>query len=113
VFVQTSDTEESPYSLLEAMASGTPVVATAVGGTLAAVRDGIDGLLVARGDASAVARAIEETLGSPAAAASRAASARERVIAERSLRAREELLAERYRAVLDGRPRLAAPLTLI
>jgi glycosyltransferase involved in cell wall biosynthesis len=113
VFVQTSDTEESPYSLLEAMASGTPVVATAVGETPAAVRDGIDGLLVARGDARALARAIEETLGSPAPAAIRASSARERVMAERSLRAREEHLAEHYRAVLDGRPRLAAPPTLI
>jgi glycosyltransferase involved in cell wall biosynthesis len=113
VFVQTSDTEESPYSLLEAIASGTPVVATAVGGTPAAVRDRVDGLLVAPGDARALARAIEETLASPAAAAGRAASARARVTAERSLRAREEHLAEHYRVVLDGRPRLAAPPTVI
>ncbi len=113
VFVQASDSEGSPYSLLEAMASGTPVVATAVGGTPTLVRDGLDGLLVGPGDAGALARAIEETLRSPDAAALRAESARTRVVGERALRAREERVAGHYRRLLDGRPRLASPHTVI
>ena len=109
VFVQASDSEGSPYSLLEAMASGIPVVATAVGGTPALVRDGVDGLLVEPSDARALARAIEETLRSPAEAARRAEAARARVSAERSLRGRQERMARHYRRLLDGHPRLASP----
>ncbi len=120
VFVQASDSEGSPYSLLEAMATGTPVIATAVGGMPELVRDGVDGLLIEPGDARALASAIEETLGSPEAAARRAASARARVCAERSLRAREERMAEHYRRLLEARgwragnaAYLASPRTMI
>jgi glycosyltransferase involved in cell wall biosynthesis len=109
VFVQSSDTEGSPYSLLEAIASGVPVVATAVGGTPALVRDGVEGLLVPPGDASALARAMDEALSSPEAAERRANAAQARVAAERSLTAREEHLAARYRDILDGGRALRAP----
>ena len=54
VFVQASDSEGSPYSLLEAMASATPVIATAVGDAPALVGDGVHGLLVPPGDAGAL-----------------------------------------------------------
>ena len=113
VFVQASDSEGSPYSLLEAMASGTAVVATAVGDTAALVRNGVDGLLVAPGDASALAQAIESALRSPDAAARRAEAARARVCAERSLRGREERVARHYRRLIDARPRLASPPSVI
>ena len=63
----------SPYSLLEAMASGTPVVATAVGGMPALVRDGVDGLLVGPGDA---ARAGARDRGDAALARGRGAPGR-------------------------------------
>ena len=42
-----------------AFGHGRPVVATAVGGLPAAVRDGVDGLLAPPGDVDALARAIE------------------------------------------------------
>jgi glycosyltransferase involved in cell wall biosynthesis len=120
VFVQASDSEGSPYSLLEAMATGTPVIATAVGGVPELIRNGVDGLLIAPGDAPALASAIEETLRSPEAAARRAASARSRVCAERSLRAREERMVEHYRRLLEAREpgaaegaRLASPRSVI
>jgi glycosyltransferase involved in cell wall biosynthesis len=103
VFVQASDSEGSPYSLLEAMASETPVIATAVGDTPSVVRDGVEGRLVPAGDAGALARAIEDTLRDPAAAARRGAAARERVRAERSLGARQARMAERYRQLLEAR----------
>lgn len=49
--------------LLEAMASGVPVVTTDAGGNAEIVRDGRDGLLVRFGDARGLASAIEEALG--------------------------------------------------
>jgi len=52
--------EPEPFgrSVLEAMATGKPVVATAHGGPLELVRDGVTGLLVPPGDVEAMADAI-------------------------------------------------------
>lgn len=79
IFALTSICEAASLTLLEAMASALPVVATAVGGTPEIVRDGLDGILVPRGDAHATASAFLRLLGDPAAASAMGASARERV----------------------------------
>ena len=55
----TSNWENFPHMVVEALAVGTPVLATSVGGVSEIVRDGENGLLVPAGDAAAVARAIE------------------------------------------------------
>ena len=55
----TSNWENFPHMVVEALAVGTPVLATAVGGVSEIVRDGENGLLVAAGNVGAVADAIE------------------------------------------------------
>ena len=55
----TSAWENLPHTLLEALAVGTPVIATAVGGIPEVVADGENGLLVPPGDVDAIAAAID------------------------------------------------------
>jgi glycosyltransferase involved in cell wall biosynthesis len=58
VFVLASRWDGNPLSVMEAMAAGRPVAATAVGAVPELVRNGVDGLLSPAGDASALARSM-------------------------------------------------------
>ena len=60
------DRDGLPTVLLEAMAMGTPVIATAVTGIPEAVVDGETGLIVPERDPYALADAVERLLGDPA-----------------------------------------------
>jgi glycosyltransferase involved in cell wall biosynthesis len=81
--------ENFPHTVVEALAVGTPVVATAVGGVPEVVHDGENGLLVPPGDSDALAAAIRRLAGeselrerlSAAAAPSVEPLAEERVLA--------------------------------
>jgi glycosyltransferase involved in cell wall biosynthesis len=68
VFCLSSHMEGLGTSLLDAMAFGRPVVATAAGGIPEAVEDGVTGRVVPIRDPAALAAALAETLGDPARA---------------------------------------------
>ncbi len=81
VFTMASDNEGLPVALMEALALGLPIAATAVGGIPEAVTDGVEGLLVPPKQPEALADAIEKisvdaTLRADMAAAASAAGAR-------------------------------------
>jgi glycosyltransferase involved in cell wall biosynthesis len=63
--ILTSAWENFPHTVVEALAVGTPVVATAVGGVAEVVVPDVNGLLVSAGDHEAVAAAIRRVLTEP------------------------------------------------
>lgn len=65
VMLNPSRVDNTPNSVLEALASGVPVVSTAVGGVPYIVEDGRSALLVPRDDAAAMASAVTRLLRSP------------------------------------------------
>ena len=81
VVVNTSRNEGTPVALIEAMASGRPVVATRVGGTPDLLGDGARGVLVGPGDAAAIASAACDVLRGGGAVQARIAAARAYVLA--------------------------------
>ncbi len=82
VFVLTSLWEGLPNVLLEAGASGLPIVATRAEGVSEIVEDGVTGHLVNIGDEQALAAAIDRVLGEPVVAAE-SADRLQRHVAER------------------------------
>ena len=86
-----------PLSLVEAMAAGVPLIASAVGGIPEAVSDGLNGYLVAPGDRVTLVRRLRELLLDPALAGRIGAAAREsarlRFSPERVLPALEDIYA--------------------
>jgi glycosyltransferase involved in cell wall biosynthesis len=79
IFVLPSHSEGLSLALLEAMAAGLPVIATAVGGLPEVVTDGDNGLLIPPRDAGALAGALERLLANLAFAQRLGANARAHV----------------------------------
>lgn len=78
ISVLPSRTEGFPNAVVEAMAAGRPVVATAVGGTPEAVVEGRTALLVPPGDDSSMAKAVQTLIESPGQRDAFGAAGRER-----------------------------------
>lgn len=103
VFVLGSRREGISNTVLEAMASGLPVVATATGGNLELVRDGESGRLVPPGDSPALAAALLEYLADPQLRAAHGRQARQLAEQQYSLRGMVDAycaLYDRYTAQL-------------
>ena len=91
------DQEGVPNSMLEAMATGLPVLATRHGGIPEAVEDGVSGLLAAERDPVAFVSAMLLLSRDPAAFAAMSAAVRARVTAEFDLTAQTRVLEGCYR----------------
>ncbi|HSG48435.1 MAG TPA: glycosyltransferase [Longimicrobiales bacterium] len=102
--ILSSWTEGTPIVLLEAMAAEVPVVSTAVGGIPDVVSEA-EAHLVPAGDASGLARALEEVLADAPDARRRAGAARRRLERDLSVDDFARRYGEVYRTCLGGRLR--------
>jgi len=92
--------EGLPMVILEAMAAGVPVIATRVEGAPEAIRDRIDGMIAAPGDADDLARAVTRVLNGAASWSAMRSSAHHRQAARFSDRSMAEGVARVYQRVL-------------
>jgi glycosyltransferase involved in cell wall biosynthesis len=85
VFVLNSRYEGLSHILLEAVALGTPIVATNAGGNGEVVKDGETGLLMPVGDDEALSRALDAVAQNPSAADERAERAKAQDFSEATM----------------------------
>lgn len=98
VAVLSTRWEGLPLALIEGMAAGCAVIGSAVPGVRELLRDGIDGRLVAAGDAPALADALAQLLRDDGPGAMMAEAARERALVEFS----RERMNARYEALIQS-----------
>ena len=98
LFVLPSQTEGTSCTLQEAMASGLPVVATAVGGTPDLVQDGVTGYLVPPDDEQALADAMVRAFGSPDNSARQGEAGRQHAVRRFAIGA----MVQRYQQLFEG-----------
>jgi glycosyltransferase involved in cell wall biosynthesis len=97
IFLNTTNYDNTPVSVIEAMAMGMCVVSTEVGGIPLLVRDRENGILVPKNDDSAMADACRELLDHPTAVGGISRQGR-----DTALQYDEEKLAIRWAALLRG-----------
>jgi glycosyltransferase involved in cell wall biosynthesis len=103
-FMLPSYSESFPMTVLEAMASGTPLVASNVGGIPEMVRSGQDGILFASGDVDALAQSLALLLTDRNRAKAMAANARESVAQRFTSSMMALKTAEMYRLAVEDAP---------
>jgi len=94
--------EGLPKTVIEAMAYGVPTIVTDVGGSAELVTDGVNGLVVAPGDAAALAAAILRLQREPELARELGRRGRERIEREFSNRVTIERTAALYRELVGA-----------
>jgi len=101
--VLPSVNEGTPVSAIEALASGTPVVANRVGGVPDVVRDGVDGFLVEPGDTESAAARLAELAADAGLRQTMGDAGRARVSARYSVPRLVDDVDRLYRALLDAK----------
>jgi glycosyltransferase involved in cell wall biosynthesis len=101
VFALPSFAEGVPVVLMEAMASGCPVVATRIAGIPELIEHGVTGMLVTPGRADLLADAILSILSSPASTARMVEGAREKIRREFNIHMVAPEIAVHFRAILE------------
>jgi L-malate glycosyltransferase len=109
IYVQTPDIDNMPTSVLEAFASGCPVVSTRAGGVPAILTDGVHGLLAACGDHAAIAEHVIHLVDNPAFALRLTAAARESCERYRWDAVRAQWISL-YRSIMRSTGAFAAPI---
>ncbi|MGD1056699.1 MAG: glycosyltransferase family 4 protein [Solirubrobacteraceae bacterium] len=102
LFCLPTKADAVPWAVLEAMACGTPVLSTRVGGIGDLLDDGRAGVLVAAGDQRALREALQSVLGDAPRLTSLAARARERCEERYDARRQLPLLIEHFREALEN-----------
>jgi glycosyltransferase involved in cell wall biosynthesis len=102
LFILPSYHEGMPISVLEAMASSLPVVATHVGGLPDLVADGENGLLVSPGQPGELAEALAELIGDPGRRMRMGLSGRQRALERHDLDALVPDLVRFHERVASG-----------
>jgi glycosyltransferase involved in cell wall biosynthesis len=104
-FFLPSVNEGTPVSAIEALASGTPVVANRVGGVPDVVRDGLDGYLVEPGDTEGAADRLASLAGDTTLREQMGESGRARVRDHYSVARLVDDVDRLYRSLLDSKLR--------
>jgi len=103
LFVLPSFAEGLPVVLMEAMASGCPVVATRIAGIPELIEDGHSGLLVSPGRADLLANAMERLISAPTFAQRLVAEAQRKIHSDFNLRLTSTRLSAVFKAYLSPR----------
>lgn len=112
LFVLPSIAEGLSVALLEAMATGTPAIATAVGGAPDVIEQGVSGWLVPPDDERALREAIVTLLDDPMRRKSLGMLGRERVVDGYALMASADKLRNMYDLLIEGAPDMSSHFPL-